>query len=109
MPLVSRNGREARFFGDHLAPGNEESVNWNGLFQAVFDQGESLRPIIPPFVTPFIMMLSIDRSCDQRARKKSVYVNRVNIGEHDSGFPFEQSGEISLGGKLGRGTAGIPK
>ena len=100
MPLVSRNGRQTRLFANHLVPRNEEGVNRNGLLQGVFDQGQSLWPIITPRVAPLVMMLSIDRGCDERAREKSVQVNRINIGENDSGLPFQQSSEMPLRGKL---------
>jgi len=100
MPLVSRSGRQTRLFANHLVPRNEEGVNRNGLLQGVFDQGQSLWPIITPRVAPLVMMLSIDRGCDERAREKSVQVNRINIGENDSGLPFQQSSEMPLRGKL---------
>src|SRR5437867_12986262 len=103
MPLVPRNRRQARLFGNHVVSRHEESVNRNGLLQAVFDQGKSLRPIVTPSVAPLVLVISIDWSGDERTREESVQVNRINIGKNDSGLPLQQPGEIFLSGKLRRG------
>src|SRR6266498_742337 len=89
--------------------GNEQRVNRKRLFQAAFDQSQSLRPVITPRVAPLVPVISINRGCDERTRQKRVQVNRINIGENDSGLPFQQSGEIPLRGKLYGRTSRVSK
>ena len=89
--------------------GNEQRVNRKRLFQAAFDQSQSLRPVITPRVAPLVPVISINRGCDERTRQKRVQVNRINIGENDSGLPFQQFGEMSLRGKVGRALKPVSK
>ena len=76
--------------------GNKQRVNRKRLFQTVSNQGQSLRLVITPYITPFVMMLSVDRGRDERPRQKSIQINGINITENDSRLATEPSSEIGF-------------